>query len=85
MGKKGGLHWPSLEKLTSDPNSKSHSNSTLKPLTRSVEAHAQECIEFSEAIINNQPVPVPAEHSLQVLKILNAVYLSETTGKEVLL
>lgn len=84
-GKKGGLHWPSLQKLTSDPNSKSHSNSILKPLPKSVEPHAQECIEFSEAIIKDQPVPVPAEHSLQVMKILNAVYLSEKTGKEVLL
>ena len=84
-GKKGGLHWPSLEKLTSDPNSKSDSNSTLKPLSRSVEAHAQECIEFSESIINDQPVPVPAEHSLQVMKILNSVYESQQTGKEVIL
>jgi predicted dehydrogenase len=84
-GKKGGLHWPSCQKLTSDSNSKSHSNSIMKPQARSIEPHAQECVEFSEAIINDLPVPVPAEHSLQVMKILNAVYLSEKTGKEVLL
>jgi len=36
-------------------------------------------------VVNNQPVPVPAEHSLQVMEILNGVYKSQETGKEVIL
>ena len=84
-GKQGGLHWPSCQKLTSDVQAKVHSNSILKPRPAGIEPHAQECLEFAEAIVGNQAVPVPAEHSLQVMKILNSVYESQRTGKEVIL
>ncbi len=60
-------------------------NSKIKNNKIETEPHAKECIEFAEAVVNNQPVPVPAEHSLQVMQILNGVYKSQETGKEVIL
>ena len=64
---------------------KNHLNTVLKNSKKETEPHAKECIEFAEAVVNNQPVPVPAEHSLQVMQILNGVYESQETGREVLL
>ena len=32
-----------------------------------------------------RPSPVPAEQSLQVMQVLNAIYESDKTGREVLL
>jgi predicted dehydrogenase len=46
-------------------------------------AHAQECIEFAQAIVEGKPSPVPAEQSLQVLTILDGVYRSQESGGEV--
>jgi predicted dehydrogenase len=45
--------------------------------------HALECMEFARAIIEGAPSPVPAEQSLQVISILDAVYRSEITGREI--
>ena len=84
-GKNGGLHWPKCEKLSSDKVNKNLLNTVLKNSKKETEPHAKECIEFAEAVVNNQPVPVPAEHSLQVMQILNGVYESQETGREVLL
>jgi predicted dehydrogenase len=47
------------------------------------EAHAKECMAFAEAIVNGQPSPVPAEESLDVITILESLYRSAETGREV--
>ena len=60
-------------------------NRKLK-LTRSLfDPHGQECIDFAQAVADGAPSPVPAEQSLQVMTILNAIYESQKTGREVLL
>jgi predicted dehydrogenase len=42
-----------------------------------------ECIDFADAVISGRPSPVPPEQSLAVLTILDAVYQSAETGREV--
>jgi predicted dehydrogenase len=48
-----------------------------------MEPHAMECIEFARAITEERPSPVPPEHSLQVLAILDGIYRSQREGGEV--
>ncbi len=84
-GKNGGSHWPKCEIYQSNNATQQLTNRTLK-LTKDIRPpHAQECIEFAQAIVEGKPSPVPAEQSLQVLTILNGVYKSQETGREVLL
>ncbi len=84
-GTGGGGHWPSCEVLQTDYQTQQHLNTTLMRTADINEAHAQECIEFAQAIVDGAPSPVPAEQSLQVMTILDAVYKSQATGREVLL
>ena len=56
---------------------------TLKITRDQLEPHAQEVVEFARAIKNGAPSPVPSEHSLQVLTILDGIYRSQAAGKEI--
>ena len=82
-GTKGGSHWPKCEFLETNYSTKQHYNRTLKLTADTLEAHAQECVEFAQAIVEGSPSPVAAEESLQVLTILDAIYRSQETGAEV--
>ena len=85
-GKNGGMHWPSCEKLTTNSKEKKEINTVYKINTKNViEPHALGCMEFANAVFNDIPVPVPAEHSYQVMQILNAIYESQKLRKEILL
>ena len=50
-----------------------------------IKPHALECMEFAKAISEGGPSPVPAEQSLQVMTILDAIYESQATQREVVL
>jgi predicted dehydrogenase len=82
-GTGGGSHWPKGEILQTDYPAQKHLDRMLENATTLREAHAQECIEFAQAIIEGKPSPVPAEQSLQVLTILDGVYRSQELGHEV--
>lgn len=84
-GKKGGSHWPKGEIYETNYPAKQLYNRSLQITADQAEAHAQECIEFAQAIVDGAPSPVPAEQSRQVMQILNAIYESQKTGREVLL
>ena len=84
-GTNGGSHWPKGEILQTNYDTKQLYNRQLKLTKDLAEAHAQECIEFAQAIVDGAPSPVPAEQSMQVMQILNAIYESQKTGREVLL
>lgn len=84
-GTNGGAHWPKVEVLQTNYDTKQLYNRTLKLTADLAEAHAQECIEFAQAVVDGAPSPVPAEQSMQVMQILNAIYESQKTGREVLL
>ena len=84
-GDKGGSHWPKCEIYHTNYDTKQMYNRSLQLTKDLAEAHAQECIEFAQAIVDGAPSPVPAEQSMQVMQILNAIYESQSTGREVFL
>ncbi len=84
-GTNGGSHWPKCEIYDTNYDTMQLYNRKLKLLRNLFEPHGLECIEFAQAVVDGAPSPVPAEQSLQVMKILNGIYESEKTGREVLL
>ncbi|MEN6302330.1 MAG: Gfo/Idh/MocA family oxidoreductase [Armatimonadia bacterium] len=82
-GDKGGSHWPSNELLWTDNDLKQHYDAQLQNEVKGPEAHALECMVFAECVANKQPSPVPAEQSLDVITILDALYRSSEAGGEV--
>lgn len=82
-GTNGGAQWPRCEVYSTNYETQQHYNRTLQ-ITKDInEAHAQECIEFAQAVANGHPSPVPAEQSLQVMSILDAIYRSQDSGREI--
>ena len=82
-GTRGGAHWPQCEILQSNYATQQHLNTVLKLTDDLLEPHAQECVEFAQAVIDGAPSPVPAEQSLQVIAILDGIYRSQESGGEV--
>ncbi|HXF63328.1 MAG TPA: Gfo/Idh/MocA family oxidoreductase, partial [Caldilineaceae bacterium] len=82
-GTQGGCHWPKGDFLSSNYTTRQLYNRTLKLTRDPMEPHALECVEFARAVAEGRPSPVPAEQSLQVLAILDAIYRSQREGKEV--
>ena len=84
-GTGGGSHWPSCEIYQSNYTTRQLYNRKLTLTKDKLKAHAQECVEFARAIVDGSPSPVPAEQSLQVMTILDAIYQSQESGREVVL
>ncbi|RMF80478.1 MAG: gfo/Idh/MocA family oxidoreductase [Chloroflexi bacterium] len=84
-GSEGGAHWPGNTLHDSDYTRHQMYDHTLLLTDNINEPHAQECIEFAQAILDDAPSPVPAEQSLQVMRILDGVYQSAAQGREVVL
>jgi predicted dehydrogenase len=84
-GTEGGTHLPKCEIYQTNRETKQLYNRTLQLTQDQVEPHALQCIEFAQAIADGGSSPVPAEQSLQVMSILDAVYKSQETGREVVL
>jgi len=82
-GTDGGCHWPKCEFYQSNYATQQQYNRTLQLRKDINEPHAQECIEFAQAVVDGAPSPVPAEQSLQVLTILDGIYRSQQSGSEV--
>lgn len=82
-GTQGGCHWPSCEFYHSHPETRQFYNRSLQLTADIREPHAQECVEFAQAIVDRAPSPVPPEQSRQVMAILDGIYRSQKTGKEV--
>lgn len=81
-GEQGGAHWPGNEILTTNNKTKQHSNTQVLS-NEGIEPHALECMAFAEAVAEGKPSPVPAEQSLDVITILDALYRSAAAGKEI--
>ena len=84
-GEKGGSHWPSNEILTGRNETQQQFNTNLQIKPGGLEAHAEECKVFAEAIALGKPSPVPPEQSLDVMAILDGLYKSAETKREVVL
>ena len=82
-GSAAGAEWPDCRILESNAETRQHYNRTLRLMPDLLEAHAQECVEFARAVANGAPSPVPAEQSLQVMKVLDGIYRSQEAGAEV--
>jgi predicted dehydrogenase len=82
-GTDGGCHWPRCEVYQSNYATQQQYNRRLMLTGDALEAHAQECVEFAQAIVDGAPSPVPAEQSLQVMTILDGIYRSQQAGGEV--
>lgn len=84
-GTKGGLTLPETVFHHTDNEHKHQYDVTLKYRPNELRPHNLECVEFARAVAEGKPSPVPAEQSLQVQSILNGIYESQETGREVLL
>ncbi|MCB0005194.1 MAG: Gfo/Idh/MocA family oxidoreductase [Anaerolineales bacterium] len=84
-GDKGGSLWPKCEIYSTDNGNKQFFNRQLMRTDGKIKPHALECMEFAKAISEGGPSPVPAEQSLQVMTILDAIYESQATQREVVL
>lgn len=82
-GTKAGSHWPKNQIYSTNYQTQQHYNTQLKLNADSMEPHALECVEFANAITEGRPSPVPAEQSLQVMSVLDAIYRSQRDGREV--
>jgi predicted dehydrogenase len=82
-GTEGGCHWPKAEFLSTNYATKQLYNRALKFTNDVMEAHAFECYEFARAIVEDRPSPVPPEHSLYLITILDGIYRSQREGGEV--
>jgi len=82
-GTEGGCEWPEANFLSTDYQNQQLVNRSLQLTQDSMEPHALECVEFARAVAEGQPSPVPAEQSLYVQTILDGIYCSQETGKEV--
>ncbi len=82
-GTRGGAHWPKCEIYESDNHRKQLYNRILKSTSEQLRPHHQEIVDFTQAIVDGRPSPVPSEQSLQVQMILEAIYRSQETGAEV--
>ncbi|MBN2502233.1 MAG: Gfo/Idh/MocA family oxidoreductase [Anaerolineales bacterium] len=84
-GTNGGAHWPSAGLYQTDNQVKQHYDVSLKLTEDKIRPHHQEIEAFAQAIRNGGTSPVPAEQSLQVTKVLQALYESSCTGHEVVI
>jgi len=84
-GTKAGADWPKCEIYETNNILKQHYNRSIRLTEEKIRPHHQEIVDFAKAIVNNGPSPVPSEQSLQVQQILEALYKSQETGREVLI
>ena len=84
-GTKGGAHWPKNEIYQANNATKQHYNRQLLLKQDIQRPHYQEIIEFAETVATGGESLVPAEQSLQVALILDAIYKSQETKREVLI
>jgi len=81
FGLKGGVKWPSGE-FTSVVN-RNFVQGTVTHPSHIERPHSQEIRAFYDAVVGNQPSPVPWTETIKVIGILEAIYESQKKGKEV--
>jgi len=80
-GKKASLEWPSGEFSTA--RNRVMYDGTLKPAGGLRPPHTEELFAFYDCVVNNKPSPVPVEETIRVIGILEGIYKSEKTRREV--
>ena len=80
LGNKAGLHWP--DGVVVREQNKIPSERKLTGVDRAT-PYQQSIHRFAEAIVTDQPVPIPPAESLTVVRMVEAAYISGRIGKEV--
>ncbi|MBN1670838.1 MAG: Gfo/Idh/MocA family oxidoreductase [Kiritimatiellae bacterium] len=80
-GKKATLQYPSGKYAT-------HKNGAfltgvIEPAPEKKRAHAAEIEAFFQCVVDGKPSPVPVEETMRVIAVLEGIYQSEQTGREV--
>jgi predicted dehydrogenase len=81
FGTKGGVKWPSAEFAT--VHGKTFAQGTLTHPKNIASAYEDEIRAFHDCVVNNKPSPVPWTQTIKVIAILESVYRSQDTGREV--
>lgn len=81
FGTRRGITWPDCECYDATPGG--CVDTVLNVRDSGERAHHAEIRAFAEAVMGNRPVPVPPEQSRTVMAILDGLYRSQETGKEV--
>jgi predicted dehydrogenase len=81
VGTEAGCEWPELEIFSEAAGSAT--DTKLKYADDGVGGHAKEIAAFADAVLGGKPSPVPAEQSLNVIRILDGLYRSHQSGREV--
>ncbi len=84
-GREGGAVYPDGMMYHADNEHDTLYDVQLKPPKNALGGHAQCCMDFAQTLATGQPSPIPAEQSLAVMRILDALYTSSEQGKEILL
>lgn len=79
MGTRGGAEWSPLRIY----QEKHGTLVDLEPRFPQISGHEAEIAHFVECIWNDQEPMAPGEEGLEIMRILDAIYLSAETGKEV--
>ncbi|MFA5645961.1 MAG: Gfo/Idh/MocA family oxidoreductase [Candidatus Ratteibacteria bacterium] len=82
FGTEAGIHWPEMT-LFRDEHKVQQDVTLHLNLKGAEQPHCREIREFFEAVQNNAPVPVDPEESLEVIRILEAIYTSSESKKAV--
>ncbi|MFW6133876.1 MAG: Gfo/Idh/MocA family protein, partial [Planctomycetota bacterium] len=80
-GTKRGAKWPDCEVY--DHNAGDYVDTKVDVRSTGTRAHHEEIRAFAEAVMGDTDVPVPPEESRAVMAILDGLYRSQKTGREV--
>lgn len=81
FGTRAGMTWPDCEYY--DTTSRDYVDVSLNVRDSGEQPHHAGIRAFAEAVMGNTPVPVPAEQSRAVMAILDGLYRSQNSGREV--
>ena len=81
MGTNAGAEWP--EPAIYGETAGSTTDIQLKYSDDKIGGHQKEIAAYADAILTGKPSPVPAEQSLNVIRILDGLYRSHEAGREV--
>jgi len=77
----GGVKWPAAEFASVAGRALTHG--TLTCAEKVDKPHTDEVKAFYDCVVNRKPSPVPWTESIRVIAILEAIYKSQQTGREV--
>jgi predicted dehydrogenase len=81
FGTKGSVEWPTLKYWSA--RNRVLFDAQIKEAGGGLPPHTAELLEFCDCVVNNKPSPVPWQETIKVIAILESIYKSEETGKEI--